>query len=349
MSDEQRIIDLRSDTVTVPSAKMREIIANAPVGDDVYGEDPSVTALEVKAAQMLGFEAGVFLTSGTQGNLVALLSHCQRGQEVILEQQAHIVYYEVGGLAALGGLMVRTITGEEGCQGYLKPDTLSAAIRGGNIHFPETGLICLENTHNLGGGAATTRDKMQSMIAIAREHKVPVHLDGARVFNAAVALGIPVAELVSGLSSVQICLSKGLGAPVGSVLVGSEAFIDTARKFRKMLGGGMRQAGIIAAAGLYALENNVERLAMDHQRARQIAAAASAVKGMHIVSPDVPTNIILCDTSGTGRDAASWVMALGERGIKCGTMSDVLMRMVTHLDITQDDADRTCRVLAEIA
>ncbi|MCL2498129.1 MAG: low-specificity L-threonine aldolase [Symbiobacteriaceae bacterium] len=345
----EKLIDLRSDTVTQPSPGMRQAMANAVVGDDVYGEDPTIIALEEKAAALLGYEAGLFLTSGTQGNLVALLAHTQPGQEVILEERAHIYFYEVGGLAFIGGLMTRTVPGYPGCQGYLAPEMLEAAVRGDNIHFPTTGLICLENTHNLGGGAATSREQVEAMLAVAAKYKVAVHLDGARVMNAAVALKIPVAQLVQGIDSVQLCLSKGLGAPVGSVLVGSEELILRARKFRKMLGGGMRQAGIIAAAGLYALEHNIARLAEDHQHASNLANTIAAIPGMKLVAPTVPTNIVLFDTAKTGRDAEAWVAALAAKGVKCGSMSATLVRMVTHLDISTEDIHRVSQILHEIA
>lgn len=349
MQEEKRMIDLRSDTVTKPTAEMRRAIAEAVVGDDVYGEDPTVKALERKAAEMLGFEAGLFLTSGTQGNLVALLSHCQPGREVILEQEAHIYYYEVAGMAALGGLQAKLVPGAPGNKGYLNPQALRGAIREENVHYPETGLICLENTHNRGGGAVTAPQQTAEMLAVAKEYGIPVHLDGARVFNAAAALHLPVAQVVDGISSVQICLSKGLGAPVGSVLLGSEEFIARAYKWRKMLGGGMRQVGIIAAGGLYALENHVDRLADDNARAAQLAAAVAAIPGIELIAPEIASNIVIFNTEGTGRDANGWIEKLAEKGIRCGSMGSHLVRFVTHLDVSQDDVNYVIGVLKEIA
>ena len=344
-----RKVDLRSDTLTKPSASMRQVMATAEVGDDVYGEDPTVAVLEQKAAELLGFEAGVFVTSGTQGNLVALLSHTQRGQEVILERDAHIYYYEVAGMAALGGLQAKTVAGEPGSPGYLSPATIEAAIREQNIHYPETGLICLENTHNRGGGAVTSVQQMADMVAVAEEHGIPVHLDGARVFNAAAALNVPVRDVVKGLSSVQFCLSKGLGAPIGSVVVGSEAMIQRARKWRKMLGGGMRQVGIVAAAGLYALENNVARLADDNARATELSLALQKMKGIQVVAPDITSNIVIFNTEETGENADQWIAKLAEHGVICGSMGTHLVRFVTHLDVDQDDVNYVIKVLQALA
>jgi len=343
-----KVIDMRSDTVTQPTVEMRRFMAEATVGDDVYQEDPSVVELERLSAQLLGYEAGLFVSSGTMGNLVALLSHCQRGQEIIVESQAHIYYYEVGGFAALGGLSVVTIPGDPRCQGYMDPDAIARAIRSSNVHYPVTGLLCLENSHNLGGGAAVTPQQTKAMLAVTKEQGIPSHLDGARVFNSAAALGLPIDKVVAGIDSVQFCLSKGLGAPVGSVLVGSEEFIFHARRFRKMVGGGMRQAGIIAAAGIYALQNHVERLVDDNRRAAQIAATLSTKSGMKVVAPEVPTNIVLVNTEGTGHEADSWVRALDSKGIVCGAMGQHLVRLVTHLDVTQDDVDYVCECLAQL-
>ena len=346
---EQVFIDMRSDTLTKPSPEMRRCIAEAEVGDDVYGEDPTVNKLENMAAELLGKEAGLLLSSGTQGNLVALLTHCQRGQEIILEREAHIYYYEVGNLAALCGLQTATLSGLPGAKGALLPDDIQAAIRVNDIHFPTTGLLCLENTHNRGGGAVTSLEQTAAMCAVAKENGLPIHLDGARVFNAAVALKTSVSEVVKNIDSIQLCLSKGLGAPIGSVLVGEKSFIERARKWRKMIGGGMRQAGLIAAAGIFALENNIYRLNEDHQNAAQIASVIEKIPGLKLIKPDIPTNIVIFDTQESGRNAEQWLAILKENGIIGGSMGRYLVRLTTHLDLSHQAIDRVIKVFQEIA
>lgn len=245
------LIDLRSDTVTQPTKEMRQAMVSAEVGDDVYGEDPTTRKLEVIAAEMIGKEDALFVTSGTMGNQVAAMTHLQRGDEVLLEAESHMFYYEVGGLALLSAAQTRTIPGN---RGFMEPELIAQAIRADDLHFPRTGLLCLENTHNRAGGAVLTPKQMGLMAKVAQERGLPVHLDGARIFNAAIALGIDVRELTAPVDSVMFCLSKGLGAPVGSLLAGTKKFIAKARKHRKVLGGGLRQSGIIAAAGIIALE-----------------------------------------------------------------------------------------------
>ncbi len=344
-----RLVDLRSDTVTKPSQAMRDAMYQAEVGDDVYKEDPTIQRLEEKAAELLGYEAGLYVTSGTQGNLVALLNHCGRGDEVILEEDAHIYFYEVAGMAALGGLQARTIKGLSGAKGALNPNDVEKAIRPVNVHFPTTGLICLENTHNRGGGAASTPEQMHSVIDVAHRHGVPVHLDGARVFNAAVAQGIPVRQLVKGIDSVQLCLSKGLGAPVGSVLVGKRDWIERARRWRKMVGGGMRQAGIIAAAGLFALEHNVERLVEDHAKARRLAEVLGSIPGFRPIKPNIPTNMCSVDVTAAGWTANQFSAALLERGVLANANSETTVRFVTHMDVNADDIEHAIKVISEVA
>lgn len=344
-----RVVDLRSDTVTRPSQVMRDAMYRAEVGDDVYGEDPTIHRLEEKAAELLGYDAGLYVTSGTQGNLVALLTHCGRGDEVILEEEAHIYFYEVAGMAAVGGLQARTLKGPAGAKGALNPVDVEKAIRPANVHFPTTGLVCLENTHNRGGGAASTPEQLHAIVEVAHRHGVPVHLDGARVFNAAVAQGVPADYLVRGIDSVQLCLSKGLGAPVGSVLVGKRDWIERARRWRKMVGGGMRQAGIIAAAGLYALEHHVERLADDHAKARRLAEALGSIPGFRPVRPDIPTNIVSVDVTSAGWTANQFSGALLERGILANANSENTVRFVTHLDVSADDIEYAIVVINEVA
>jgi len=306
----------------------------AEVGDDVYGEDPSVRRLEELMAAATGKEAALFVTSGTQGNLVALLTHCQRGAEVILEAESHIFYYEVGGMSALGGLIPVRVQGE---YGVLPPAAVKAAIRGDNIHYPATGLVCLENTHNRAGGAVATIPQMQAVADVAHEHGLPVHLDGARLFNAAAALGEPVARVASPVDTVSVCLSKGLGAPVGSVLCGPRDFIARARKYRKMLGGGLRQAGILAAAGIYALTHNVERLPEDHANACYLAEGLQEIPGIQLDMRSVQTNIVIFDVSGTGLTAPEVSVRLLAHGVKANATSDRTIRFVTHLNVNRED------------
>lgn len=329
-----RYIDLRSDTVTMPGDCMRRVMYEAEVGDDVYGEDPTVTKLEETAAELTGKEAALFVTSGTQGNLVALLTHCPRGSEVIMESEAHIFMYEVGGLAALGGLVPVRVNGH---RGVLAAADVKANIRGENIHYPETGLICLENTHNRAGGTVVSAEQTRAVAEVAHAHNIPVHVDGARIVNAAVALGVPVSKLTEPVDTVNVCLSKGLGAPVGSVLCGPREFIGRARKYRKMVGGGLRQAGVIAAAGLHALLHNVGRLAEDHANAHFLAEGLNNIPGIKVDMDIVQTNIILADIAGTGYSTSEFVDRMMGQGIKAGAFGPTVIRFVTHLDVTRDD------------
>lgn len=330
-------LEFRSDTLTKPTLAMRAVMAAAEVGDDVYGEDPTINRLEELAAEMTGFEAGLFVTSGTQGNLLALLTHCHSGDEVILEEDSHIFVNEVGGMAALGGIQARTLKGPVQAQGALQPEAVMAAIRAENVHYPNSTLVCLENTHNKGGGAASTPSQMKAVIDVAHTHGLKVHLDGARAFNAAVAQNISIAELLYGLDSAQLCLSKGLGAPVGSLLVGSRAMIQRARKWRKMVGGGLRQAGILAAAGIYALEHHLDRLQEDHENAQRLADAIDQVAGLKVVRPDIMTNILCVDTTASGKTGKEWVDLMAQQGIKIGANGPFSIRFVTHLDVSRND------------
>jgi len=331
-----KIIDLRSDTVTHPTDAMRLAMYEAEVGDDVFGEDPTVNRLETMAAQKMGKEAALFTVSGTMSNLVAVLTHTQHGNEIILGSEAHIFLNEVGGAAALGGLMMRTITND--ADGRLPLVDIEMAVRDKNIHYPETTLLCLENTHNRCGGAVLTPEYTDSVVQLAHRHGIKVHLDGARIFNAAVALGVPAVELTAGVDSVGFCLSKGLSAPVGSVLCGSKEFIGRARKKRKMLGGGMRQAGIIAAAGIVALETMIDRLAEDHANARKLAAGLTQIRGITLAQEKVPTNIVIFDLAQSF-PVAEFITKLASHGVKVIRFGNHRLRAVTHRMVSPDDID----------
>ncbi len=328
-----KTIDLRSDTVTLPSPEMRQAIAEAELGDDVFGDDPTVNRLQTMAAEVLGKEAALLTTSGTQSNLAAMLAHCQRGDEVIVGDEAHILHYEVGGAFALGGLGLRPVGNDD--QGRLNLEEVRSAIRGRDVHFPPTGLICVENTHNRCGGAVLGEDDLAAVHHLADEYSLPVHMDGARVFNAAVALGVAASRLARYADSVAFSLCKGLACPVGSVLCGSEEFIARARRFRKMLGGGMRQAGIIAAAGVYALENMVDRLAEDHDNARLLAEGLSSIPGISLTPPPQSDLVFFI---AEGWDLGELVRRLGERGVLCLDEGGRI-RMVTHYGIERRDVE----------
>ncbi|MGI6149975.1 MAG: low-specificity L-threonine aldolase [Firmicutes bacterium] len=333
-------IDLRSDTVTEPTPAMRRAMAEAEVGDDVYGEDPTVRRLEETAAQILGKEAGLFVSSGTMGNLAALLAHTQPGQEVILDANSHIFYYEAGGLARIAGLMPRPIETEKGC---ITAQQLRQAVRSRDIHFPPPALFCLENTHNRAGGAVLPQDEVEAVVECARELGLRTHLDGARLMNAAVFQNQPPARLAQPFDSVMLCLSKGLAAPVGSVLVGSAEFIAQARRARKILGGGMRQAGVLAAAGLIALTEMPKRLGEDHARARRLAEGLRSIAGL-AVKGEVQTNMVIVEVTAEGWDAARLVQAWRSAGILTNAISPQAVRLVTHYQITDENVDRVIAV-----
>jgi len=330
-----RLVDLRSDTVTVPTPEMREAMHRAEVGDDGYGEDPTVNRLEELAAERMGKEDAVFVASGTMGNLVAVLAHCGRGDEVILGDESHIFWYENGGPAALGGIHVRTV--ENAADGTLPLDRLEAAIRPENNKFPRTKLICLENTHNRCSGRVLTLEYSRAVQDLAARHEIPIHLDGARVFNAAAYLGIPAARLAGAADSVQFCFSKGLSAPVGSALCGSRPFIQEARRWRQALGGGMRQAGIVAAAAIVALETMTDRLPEDHQHARLLAEGLAQVPGIAVDSTAIQTNIIICRPTAMRSD--QFIAALAAQGVRAANYWGGLVRFVTHHGIDCDDID----------
>lgn len=329
-------IDLRSDTVTKPTDAMRQAMANAEVGDDVYGEDPTVNRLEELAAEKLDKEAALFVTSGTQGNQVAVLTHARSGEEIILEAESHIFYYEAATSSAFAGVQTRTI---QGVRGVMDAQTVEQAVRGVNVHFPRTSLICLENTHNRAGGAILPLEHMKAIHAIGQRKNVPIHLDGARLFNAAAGLGVDVREITKYVDTVQICLSKGLGAPVGSILAGSREFIDSARQWRKRMGGGMRQAGVLAAPGILALTEMQDRLTEDHANAKRLASALSEMKGLSIDPQSVETNIVIVDVTGTGKSAYDILDLLQEQGILATDFGDTLVRFVTHKDVSRDNIE----------
>jgi threonine aldolase len=331
-----RSVELRSDTFTRPSPEMRRAMAEAEVGDDVWNEDPTVQRLESSAAEITGKEAALFVTSGTQGNLVGLLTHTRRGDEVILGEQSHLANYETAGAAIAGGLQIWTLPNR--ADGSIEPERIRAAIRSGDIHEPRTGCIAIENTHNRCGGAVLPASYIADVAAIAHEHGIPFHLDGARIFNAAAALGTSVARLAAPVDSITFCISKGLGAPVGSLLCGSVEYVERARKWRKVLGGGMRQVGILAAAGLYALEHNVDRLAEDHRNARALAEGLAAIPGVELDLQSVQSNIVNFRVDGTGISPKEFCAALSVLGVRVDAVGKAI-RAVTSMEVTRSDID----------
>jgi threonine aldolase len=334
------LIDLRSDTVTYPSPAMRRAMADAPVGDDVYNEDPSVNRLQELAAAMLGKEAGLFVASGTMGNLVSLLAHAPRGSEVILGDEAHVFHYEQGGASVAGGLVYHTVPTNK--HGDLPLDHLRNALRDpNNPHYAAPGVICLENTHNRCGGTVVPIAYMQQVRQLADEHNLPLHLDGARLPNAAVALGVSMRDVAAPFHSVQLDLSKGLAAPVGGVVVGSKDFIARAHRARKMLGGGMRQAGVIAAAGIVALEQMVDRLQNDHEHARILAEGLAALPSVRIDLDTVQTNLVVFRLDPEQWTPMRFIAAMREHGVVLGGFGDDRLRFVPHYGIERSDIDRT--------
>ncbi len=341
-----KMIDLRSDTVTLPTPAMRRAMAEAEVGDDVFGEDPTVNRLEALAAERMGKEAGLFVASGTMGNLVALLTHCGRGEEVILGDQAHSYLYEAGGSAAVGGIHPRPVRNQP--DGTLDLGEVAAAIRSENAHFPRTRLICLENTHNRCGGAVLTPEYTARVCDLAHRHGLKVHLDGARIFNAAVALRCDVRELTRDVDSVTFCLSKGLSAPVGSVLCGPRDWIYEARRARKVLGGGMRQAGVIAAAGIVALEEMVDRLAEDHANARRLAEGLARLPGIEIDPATVQTDIVIFSLNHPALTPEVLATRLKEQEVWLLPIGGPRLRAVTHYGITGQDIDKALEAFRRV-
>ncbi|NOZ51032.1 MAG: low-specificity L-threonine aldolase [Chloroflexi bacterium] len=339
-------IDLRSDTFTQPTPAMRQAMATAPVGDDVVGEDPTVCALEALAAETMGKEAAVYVTSGTQGNLSSLLAHCGRGDEVIMGHLGHTFLYEQGGSAALGGIHPRTVPNQD--DGTIRLEDLAAAVRADNEHFPISRLVVLENTHNRRYGSYLTPAYTDAVAAFAHDHGMKLHIDGARIFNAAVAQGGDVKALVRNADSVTFCLSKGLSAPVGSVVCGSADFIRRARRARKVLGGGMRQAGIIAAAGIVALQQMVGRLAEDHVNARRLAEGVAAVPGFAVDLSHVQTNIVYIDVVHPDFSAADVAARLREQEVGVFDTSPHRLRAVTHYGIAAADIEEAIQVFSQL-
>jgi threonine aldolase len=341
-----RIIDLRSDTFTKPTPKMRKAMAEAEVGDDVWGEDPTVQCLEEKAAARMGKEAALFVASGTQGNLVSLLTHCGRGDEAIMGDQSHTFRYEQGGCAALGGIVPHIVKTQP--DGTMTLADIENAIRPDDDHAPRTRLICLENTHNRMGGVALTPEYTAEVAELAKRRGLKLHIDGARIFNAAVALGVDVKELVLGADSVTFCLSKGLAAPIGSVICGSREFIAQARRNRKILGGGMRQVGVLAAAGIIALEEMVDRLADDHANAEALAQGLAALPGIEVEPVSPRTDIVFFKVLRPDMDAVSLCERLDQFGVKMADMDPRRVRAVTNYHVTRDDIGTTLAAVRKL-
>ena len=340
-----KIVDLRSDTVTLPTKEMLEAIRNAKLGDDVYGEDSTVNELEKLSAEKMGKEAALLVTSGTQANLTSVMAQTNRGDEVILEADAHIYHYEVGGISALAGAVPKLIPG---CMGALNPEDVERAIKDENIHNPKTTLVCIENTHNRAGGTIISPEQIETLSKITKTRNLKLYMDGARIFNAAVAMGRDVKDFTRHVDSLMFCLSKSLSAPVGSVIVGSHAFISKARKIRKMLGGGMRQAGIIAAPGIVALEKMVDRLAEDHKNARILAEGLAKFEGINIELDTVQTNIVKFDISGLSLSPKEFLSKLQENGVKASGYGGSIMRMVTHRHIKKEDIEYTLNIVENV-
>jgi threonine aldolase len=340
------VVDLRSDTLTRPTPEMRRAMAEAEVGDDVYGEDPTVNALEARAAQIFGKDAALFVPSGCMGNLIAIKCWTHHGDEVICEERSHVNLYELASMSAVAGCMPRVVRGDDG---LLTWESIAAAIRPKIYYDSQTALVCLENTHNMAGGVIYPTAQVTEICARAHEAGLKVHLDGARVFNAGVALGENVADMTRGFDSVMFCLSKGLGAPVGSMVVGSTEFIAKARIYRKMFGGGMRQAGVLAAAGLIALEKSPARLHIDHANARRLAEGVSRISILRIDPARVRTNIVIFDCAKTGRTAVEFCEELAGKGILAQDTGLYSVRLVTHCDVSESGVERTIAVLQEMA
>jgi threonine aldolase len=339
------LVDLRSDTVTRPSPAMRRAMADAEVGDDVYREDPTVNRLQERAAEIFGREAGLFVPSGTMGNQSAIKVHTRHGQEVVCEERSHIYNFEMAMISAFSGCLPRTVRAEDG---ILTWDLIAPQIRGRSDHRARTGLVELENTSNLAGGSVYPPAVADEICDRVHQAGLPIHLDGARIFNASVATGRSVSDLTRKFDSVMFCLSKGLGAPVGSMLVGSKAFIEDAHQVRKMLGGGMRQAGILAAAGLVALEESPKRLHVDHENAKFLAQGLSEIPGIKIDATKVQSNILFLDVSATGLSSFEISKRLAAQGVLANGVTPSTMRMVTHCDVDHSGCERALRVMREV-
>ena len=343
-----KVYDLRSDTVTHPTEEMRVAMARAEVGDDVMGEDPSVNQLEEMAAQMVGKEAAVLVASGTMGNLVSILAQTQRGDEVIAGNESHIFWNECGGASVLGGLQLRQVGNDY--RGMIDPQEVERAIRRpGNIHFPRSSLLCLENTHNRCSGGILTPSETKALCDVAHAHGMQVHLDGARIFNASVALEVPVTELTNDVDDLTFCLSKGLSGPAGSLVCGSRDFVNSARKYRKMVGGGMRQVGVLAAAGMVALSTCVERLADDHANAHRLAQGLAEIPGLSVDPDQIRTNIVFVEVAPSLGPTPDFIRRMAEEGVKVSYPGERNFRMVTNRHITAEDVAETLSIVSRVA
>ena len=338
-------IDLRSDTVTKPTPAMRKAMAEAEVGDDVYGEDPTVNALQGKVAELLGKEAAIFVASGTMANQLAIKAHTQPGDELIMEATSHPYNFEGGAIAAISGVQVYCI---QGVRGILNASQIEAAIRPADHHYAVTRLVCMENTHNRGGGSIYHLRNMQEIFGVAKAKGLSVHLDGARLWNASVATGVKLKEYAQCADSVSVCISKGLGCPVGSLVAGSKEFIDRVHRFRKMVGGGLRQAGILAAAGIYALDHHVDRLKEDHDNAKRLALGLKEIRGIAVNPDHVETNIIIFGVAGTGMTSPAVRDAMKNEGVLMNALPGNEIRVVTHLDVTRDDINKALAAFRKV-
>ena len=341
-----RHVDLRSDTLTRPTPSMRKAMAEAEVGDDVFSEDPTVNRLEEMAAQRLGKKAAVFVASGTMGNLVSQLAHCGRGDEIIMGSHSHSFFSEQGGSAAVGGIHPRTVANQ--ADGKLALEDIVAAIRSDNIHFPQTRLIVLENSHNMCSGYPLDLEYMKAVGQIAREHGLKIHVDGARIFNAAVALGLDVRDLAAEADSISFCLSKGLAAPVGSLVCGTREFVNAARRARKLVGGGMRQAGVLAAAGIVALTEMVDRLADDHANAKKLAQGLADIPDISVDPEQIKTNIVFFDLTRSDMNPEQFVAQIEQEGVRMLPAVPPRLRAVTHYHISSEDIDYTLGAFKKI-
>ena len=338
-------VDLRSDTVTRPTPEMRKAMFEAEVGDDVYGEDPTINRLEQRAAEIFAREAAIFVPTGSMGNQIAIKIHTRPGQEIICEERGHIFNYEMATLASFSGCLVRPIYADGG---ILRWDQIKKKVAAKTYYLAQTGLISLENTHNMGGGTVYPTEVAEEICEEAHALGLPVHLDGARVFNAATGLGKSVADITRTFDSVMFCLSKGLGAPVGSMLVGSRTFIDQARKYRKALGGGMRQAGILAAAGIIAINKMPARLHEDHANARFLATELAKLPGITIDVAGIQTNIVVADVSGTGMSGAEFIRRVSEHGLLIGSGFGDMVRFVTHMDVDRAACEQAVSIVGQV-
>jgi len=343
--EREQSIDLRSDTVTKPTPAMRQAMFEAEVGDDVYAEDPTINRLEQRAAEVFGRGAALFVPSGTMGNQIAIKLHTTHGQEVICEERSHVFNSEMAMMAHFSGVVPRTLWAEDG---VLTWENVKPKLRPGSYQAARTGLVVVENTHNFAGGTVTPLNTFNALCDYVHEAGLPVHLDGARIFNASVALGIPVAQLSAKADTVMFCLSKGLGAPVGSMLVGSAEIIDRGRLYRKALGGAMRQAGILASAGLIALEDGPKHLANDHANAKFLAEQLANVPGFRVDPAKVRTNVVICDVVATGMTSSEWSQLLRKHGVLVNGVGPELLRFLTHRDVSREQCARALEVITSV-